>query len=84
MRTIEKNSALTDEAKKERLRGMQAAIVTMAEIANKSESEQMGLYNILKRKGKIEETKPVSPAKQALNQRSDQRKYNEMTGILMK
>jgi len=84
MRAIEKNPALTDEAKKERLRGMQAAIVTMAEIANKSESEQMGLYNILKRKGKIEETKPVSPAKQALDLRNEQKKYKEMTGILMK
>lgn len=82
MRGIEKNPALTDEAKKEQLRGMQAAIVTMTDIANKSMDEQMGIYNILKRKGKIEEIKPVSPAKQALNQRNDQRKYNEMNKIL--
>lgn len=81
MRKIEKNPALTPEAKKEQLRGMQAAIVTMADIANKSTDEQTKLYNDLKRKGKIVETKPKSAGQIQTDQRKADKTREEMTSL---
>lgn len=84
MRAIEKNPALMPEAKKEQLRGMQEAIVTMADIVNKSTGEQLGYYNDLKRKGRIIEEKKASAAQLRKQQADEQKKYNEVRGILMK
>jgi hypothetical protein len=63
---------------------MQSAIVTMAEIANKSEDEQMKLYNELKRKGKIIENKPKSATEIQADQKKADKTREEMTKLFTK
>jgi hypothetical protein len=83
MREIQRANPKPDEATKQQLRGMQLAIVAMAEIAEKPMAEQMQLYETLKKKGRIEEAKPKTVFQKAKETRNAQKKYDEMKGLLL-
>lgn len=82
MRSIENDKTLTPEAKQDKLRAMQLALVDMANIASKSEVEQMGMYNTLKKKGLIVEEKPKTATQKATEKRNEDKKRKEMTNLL--
>jgi hypothetical protein len=83
-RAIERDKALTPEARKAKLRGIQMAIVEMSEIANKPLSEQLTLYNQLKKKGFITETKAKTSTQIKKAETAEDKKYGTMTDMFTK
>ena len=81
IREVENDRTLSADVKKAKLRGMQMAIVEMAEVANKPLEEQIAMYDQLKKKKYIVETKPKTTKQLKTSQEKEQKKYSAMADV---
>jgi hypothetical protein len=83
MKAIEKDTTIPADVKKAQLRGLQAAIVTMAGVSSKPEAEQIDMYNKLVKSGRIEEAKPKTEKQTKKAADSADKKYKELSGLFL-
>jgi hypothetical protein len=84
LREIQQDKTMSEEAKKRESRGLQAAIVSVAELASKPLGEQIKAYDDLKRKGKIIEKRPLTPARKETQERKDEKDRQGMVKFFTK